>query len=181
MSTCVANNLHATSQRPGFTQQRAGGWSGCAGAAAGAPGAARPGNRYPGRRPTTANNISNGDSQRLSLPLSTRPSARPSTWSRCTNTDPKGIVRGGGRLPDRPWGLYMGRPTPGRNQSHYLESWLLPALGLRANIFHCNRGHERDQDFCLDVGRDSRADTLCKRRITTSTWSCAPGGDARAG
>jgi len=51
-----------------------------------------------------------------------------------------------------PWGLYMARPTPGRAQFHYLESWLLPTLGLRANIFHWNPGHEHDQDFYLDVG-----------------------------
>lgn len=52
-----------------------------------------------------------------------------------------------------PWGLYMARPTPGRPQFHYLESWLLPTAGLRASIFHFNPGHERDQDFYLDVGR----------------------------
>lgn len=52
----------------------------------------------------------------------------------------------------RPWGLYMARPTPGRVQFHYLESWLLPDLGLRANVFHFNPGHERDQDHYLDVG-----------------------------
>ncbi|GAB3227960.1 DUF402 domain-containing protein [Mycolicibacterium hippocampi] len=53
----------------------------------------------------------------------------------------------------RPWGLYMARPTPGRAQFHYIESWLLPALDLRATVFHFNPGHERDQDFYLDVGR----------------------------
>jgi predicted RNA-binding protein associated with RNAse of E/G family len=47
----------------------------------------------------------------------------------------------------------LARPTPGRAQFHYLESWLLPALGLRASIFHFNPGHERDQDYYLDVGR----------------------------
>jgi uncharacterized protein len=52
-----------------------------------------------------------------------------------------------------PWGLYMARPTPGRAQFHYLESWLLPSLGLRASIFHFNPGHELDQDYYLDVGR----------------------------
>ena len=52
----------------------------------------------------------------------------------------------------RPWGLYLARPTPGRAQFHYLESWLLPSLGLRATIFHFNRGHERDHDYYLDVG-----------------------------
>lgn len=53
----------------------------------------------------------------------------------------------------QPWGLYMARPTPGRAQFHYLESWLLPSLGLRATVFHFNPGHERDQDHYLDVGR----------------------------
>jgi predicted RNA-binding protein associated with RNAse of E/G family len=52
----------------------------------------------------------------------------------------------------RPWGLYVARPTPGRGQFHYLESWLLPSLGLRATVFHFNPGHERDQDYYLDVG-----------------------------
>lgn len=52
----------------------------------------------------------------------------------------------------RPWGLYVARPTPGRAQFHYLESWLLPSLGLRATVFHFNPGYERDQDYYLDVG-----------------------------
>lgn len=45
----------------------------------------------------------------------------------------------------------MARPTPGRVQFHYLESWLLPSLGLRANIFHFNPGYEREQDYYLDI------------------------------
>jgi uncharacterized protein len=52
----------------------------------------------------------------------------------------------------RAWGLYLARPTPGRDQFHYLESWLLPSLGLRATVFHFNPGHERDHDYYLDVG-----------------------------
>jgi predicted RNA-binding protein associated with RNAse of E/G family len=52
-----------------------------------------------------------------------------------------------------PWGLYMARPAPGRAQFHYVESWLLPSVGLRATIFHFNPGHELDQDYYLDVGR----------------------------
>ena len=51
-----------------------------------------------------------------------------------------------------PWGLYVARPTPGRAQFHYLESWLLPSLGLRATVFHFNPGYERDHDYYLDVG-----------------------------
>lgn len=46
----------------------------------------------------------------------------------------------------------MARPTPHRAQFHYIESWLLPSLGLRATVFHFNPGHEREQDFYLDVG-----------------------------
>lgn len=69
-----------------------------------------------------------------------------------TNTDPKGIVRRVDEYTVRPWGLYIARPTPGRAQFHYLESWLLPSLGLRATVFHFNPGHERDHDYYLDVG-----------------------------
>ena len=69
-----------------------------------------------------------------------------------TNTDPKGIVRAVDVYTVRPWGLYMARPTPGRAQFRYLESWLLPSLGLRANVFHFNPGHEREQDYYLDIG-----------------------------
>lgn len=60
----------------------------------------------------------------------------------------------------RPWGLYLARPTPGRAQFHYLESWLLPSLGLRASVFHFNPGHERDQDFYLDVGEYTAGPSL---------------------
>ncbi|WP_193047619.1 DUF402 domain-containing protein [Mycolicibacterium baixiangningiae] len=70
----------------------------------------------------------------------------------CTNTDPKGIVRAVDVYSVEPWGLYMARPTPGRAQFHYIESWLLPELNLRATVFHFNAGFERDQDFYLDVG-----------------------------
>jgi predicted RNA-binding protein associated with RNAse of E/G family len=69
-----------------------------------------------------------------------------------TNTDPKGIVRAVDVYTVQPWGLYMARPTPGRAQFHYIESWLLPTLGLRVTVFHFNRGHERDQDYYLDIG-----------------------------
>ncbi|WP_205877935.1 DUF402 domain-containing protein [Mycobacterium camsae] len=59
-----------------------------------------------------------------------------------------------------PWGLYLARPTPGRDQFHYLESWLLPPLGLRATAFHFNPGHERDHDYYLDVGEYTAGDTV---------------------
>jgi predicted RNA-binding protein associated with RNAse of E/G family len=69
-----------------------------------------------------------------------------------TNTDPKGVERAVDVYTVEPWGLYMARPAPGRAQFHYLESWLLPSLGLRATVFHFNPGHELDQDYYLDVG-----------------------------
>jgi predicted RNA-binding protein associated with RNAse of E/G family len=59
-----------------------------------------------------------------------------------------------------PWGLYMARPTPGRAQFHYMESWLLPSLGLRATVFHFNPGHELDQDYYLDVGEYTAGPTV---------------------
>lgn len=69
-----------------------------------------------------------------------------------TNTDPKGVVRAVDEYRLEPWGLYMARATPGREQFHYLESWLLPAPGLRVSVFHFNSGFGRDQDYYLDVG-----------------------------
>jgi predicted RNA-binding protein associated with RNAse of E/G family len=68
-----------------------------------------------------------------------------------TNTDPKGEVREVEEYRVEPFGLHLARPTPGRAQFHYLESWLLPELGLRLTDFWFNPGHERDQDFYLDV------------------------------
>ncbi|EHR51734.1 hypothetical protein SacmaDRAFT_3518 [Saccharomonospora marina XMU15] len=68
-----------------------------------------------------------------------------------TNTDPKGTVRAVQEYRVEPFGLYLARPVPGRAQFHYLESWLLPELGLRVSDFWFNPGHERDQDFYLDI------------------------------
>ncbi|WP_116051643.1 DUF402 domain-containing protein [Amycolatopsis palatopharyngis] len=72
------------------------------------------------------------------------------------NTDPKGIDRQVEQFRTEPFGLYMARPTPGRRQFHYLESWLLPELGLRITDFWFTEGHEHDQDFYLDVVRIDR-------------------------
>lgn len=77
-----------------------------------------------------------------------------------TNTDPKGVVRAVDVYTVRPWGLYLARPTPRRAQFHYLQSWLLPDLGLRATIFHFNTGYERDFDVYLDVGEYTAGQTV---------------------
>ncbi|MFB8281462.1 DUF402 domain-containing protein [Nocardia colli] len=68
-----------------------------------------------------------------------------------TNTDPKGFVRPVEQYHVEPWGLYMAR-TSDHEQFHYVESWLLPDLALRATVFHYHPEHQRDQDFYLDLG-----------------------------
>jgi predicted RNA-binding protein associated with RNAse of E/G family len=73
-----------------------------------------------------------------------------------TNIDPKGVPRAVEEFREEPFGLYCARPVVGRAQFHYLESWLLPELGLRVTDFWFSPGHERDQDFYLDVVRFAR-------------------------
>ncbi|GGL41471.1 hypothetical protein GCM10011588_65230 [Nocardia jinanensis] len=68
-----------------------------------------------------------------------------------TNTDPKGFVREVERYHLEPWGLYMAR-TADHPQFHYLESWLLPSVNLRASVFHFNPAHMRNQDYYIDIG-----------------------------
>ncbi|WJY67750.1 DUF402 domain-containing protein [Corynebacterium auris] len=67
-----------------------------------------------------------------------------------TNTDPKGFLREVDTFRVTDFGLYMAR---GANHPKfgYLESWLLPELGLRANIFHFREGVQAAQDFYFDV------------------------------
>ena len=67
-----------------------------------------------------------------------------------TNTDPKGFLREVDTFKVTDFGLYMARGA-NHPQFGYLESWLLPELGLRANIFHYREGEEREQDFYFDV------------------------------
>ncbi|WAC55734.1 DUF402 domain-containing protein [Gordonia sp. SL306] len=69
-----------------------------------------------------------------------------------TNTDNKGFVRPVERYEVTDHGLYMSRPADHPRFFH-LESWLLPDLGLRANIFHFTAGHRDGQRLYLDVGR----------------------------
>ncbi|MFH0411738.1 DUF402 domain-containing protein [Corynebacterium sp. L4756] len=66
------------------------------------------------------------------------------------NVDPKGYLREVDTYKVTDFGLYMAR---GANHPRfgYLESWLLPKLGLRANIFHFRDGVEERQDFYIDV------------------------------
>ncbi|MCF3938343.1 DUF402 domain-containing protein [Gordonia tangerina] len=74
-----------------------------------------------------------------------------------TNTDNKGFVRPVERYEVTDHGLYMSR-TADHPRFNRLESWLLPALGLRANIFHYQGGYRDGQRLYLDVGRFSGPD-----------------------
>ena len=67
------------------------------------------------------------------------------------SVDNKGFVRTVAQYRTAPFGLYMSRPMVGRASAHWMRSWLLPALGLAVTAFSWNPGHERDQDFYLDV------------------------------
>lgn len=69
----------------------------------------------------------------------------------CTNTDPKGEVRAVEEYRREPFGLYVSRPLVGRTNITYLESWLLPGLGIRVTDWWFAPGHERDQDFYIDI------------------------------
>ncbi|WP_189060629.1 DUF402 domain-containing protein [Longimycelium tulufanense] len=68
-----------------------------------------------------------------------------------TNVDPKGFVRRVDEYRVEPFGLYMARRVVDHPRMDYVESWLLPNLGLRVTDWRWLPGHERDQDYYLDV------------------------------
>lgn len=67
------------------------------------------------------------------------------------NIDNKGIVREVDEYRVTPAGLYMSRAIVDRPTAHWIESWLLPDLGLCVTDWWWNPGHARDQDFYLDI------------------------------
>lgn len=67
------------------------------------------------------------------------------------NIDNKGFERAVDEFRVTPFGLYMSRAVIDRPTVHWVESWLLPDLGLCVTDWWWNPGHERDQDFYLDV------------------------------
>lgn len=69
------------------------------------------------------------------------------------NLDTKGVRREVAEYRRTPFGLYMSRPVVGRASAWWIESWLLPDLGLVVTDWQWNPGHEREQDFYLDVAR----------------------------
>lgn len=67
------------------------------------------------------------------------------------NVDSKGNARPVDQYRVTPFGLYMSRAMVDRASAHWIQSWLLPELGLCVTDFSWNPGHVRDQDFYLDV------------------------------
>lgn len=68
-----------------------------------------------------------------------------------TNTDPKGFVRRVAEYRVERFGLYMSRAMPGHPKFEWVESWLLPDLGIRVTDWWFTPGNERDQDFYIDI------------------------------
>jgi predicted RNA-binding protein associated with RNAse of E/G family len=68
-----------------------------------------------------------------------------------TNIDTKGCARAVDEYRLTPFGLYMSRAIVDRSTAHWIQSWLLPDLGLCVTNWWWNPGHHRDQDFYLDV------------------------------
>lgn len=67
------------------------------------------------------------------------------------NVDNKGLARPVEEFRETTFGLYMSRAMVGRATSYWMQSWLLPDLGLCVTDWWWKPGHERDQDYYLDV------------------------------
>jgi uncharacterized protein len=67
------------------------------------------------------------------------------------NTDTKGVERPVDEYRETPFGLYMSRAMIDRPTAHWMQTWLIPGLGLSVTDWWWNPGHARDQDFYLDV------------------------------
>jgi predicted RNA-binding protein associated with RNAse of E/G family len=72
------------------------------------------------------------------------------------NIDTKGCVRPVDVYTETAFGLYMSRPIVDRPTAHWIETWLLPELGIAVSDWWWNPGHERDQDFYLDIATITR-------------------------
>ncbi|MFF0612563.1 DUF402 domain-containing protein [Nocardia tengchongensis] len=66
-------------------------------------------------------------------------------------TDYRGFLHPVERIHTEPFGLYIER-TVDNPRYHYVESWLLPELSLRATVYHLRPGHDRTQTHYLDIG-----------------------------
>lgn len=67
------------------------------------------------------------------------------------NIDNKGLVRPVDEYRETPFGLYMSRPMVNRPTASWMQTWLLPELGIAVTDWWWKPGHCRDQDFYLDI------------------------------
>jgi uncharacterized protein len=67
------------------------------------------------------------------------------------NIDNKGESRVVDEYRETAFGLYMSRAMVARRSAHWMESWLLPELGLCVTDWWWRPGHEREQDYYLDI------------------------------
>jgi len=72
------------------------------------------------------------------------------------NIDNKGLARPVDEYRETPFGLYMSRAMVKRPTAHWMQTWLLPELGIAVTDWWWNPGHTRDQDFYLDIGTIDR-------------------------
>ena len=73
------------------------------------------------------------------------------------NTDNKGVVRPVAEYRETPFGLYMSRAMVARPTADWVQTWLLPELGIAVTDWWWKPGHTRDQDFYLDICAIARA------------------------
>lgn len=68
-----------------------------------------------------------------------------------TNTDPKGFVRSVSEYREEPFGLYMSRSMEAHPRCSWVESWLLPELGIRVTDWWFRPGERPEQDYYIDI------------------------------
>nr|WP_042188098.1 DUF402 domain-containing protein [Kibdelosporangium sp. MJ126-NF4] len=67
------------------------------------------------------------------------------------NIDPKGFRRTVDEYRLEHFGLFMARKMDGHPKLAYIESWLLPELGLRVTHWHRHPGTPRGEDVYIDL------------------------------
>ncbi|MEU6698330.1 DUF402 domain-containing protein [Pseudonocardia sp. NPDC046786] len=70
--------------------------------------------------------------------------------------DTKGTRREIETLREEDWGIYLSRPVVARPNAWWIESWLVPDLGICLSDWRWRPGHERDQDIYIDIARITR-------------------------
>lgn len=70
--------------------------------------------------------------------------------------DTKGTRRAIETLREEDWGFYLSRPVVARPNAWWIESWVLPELGICLSDWRWRPGHERDQDIYIDIASFTR-------------------------